>query len=215
MKKIVSMVRNMGFIRLPSVEREINMLPFSLTENEHLGEFRKVVQDMLQGIILKPEEVAYLTVHGQKLYTGKTLRRPGPHIDGNYLERTGWDTTGGGNGWKVGDDGSTLTPEEHDESYNQEGGGVILASDYAGCMGWVGEFEGEPGTGGDCSHLELPPDNSILLEAYTVYYGNSRFIHESIGVFEPVHRTLYRITLPDTHKYQKSLMEDKEFSFAS
>ena len=56
-------------------------------------------------------------------------------------------------------------------------------------------FEGKPNEGGDCSHIKTE-DPGFILIANNLYYGNSQFLHESIPLDKPVHRTMVRITLP-------------------
>lgn len=184
-----------NIIELPFVNSEISMLPFDLVTLSGLpSEFHKTVLTMLNGV--KAVGTAFFTIHGKTLKAGKTLRRPAPHTDGNYEPVTmGF----GGGGWKVGENGSPVNTDEHNRQYVSETGGIILATNYASCLGWNGEYSGLPSVGGDCRHIEL--DEPHLLKADTVYYGNNHFIHESLSVGKDVHRVFARITLPETHKY--------------
>lgn len=135
----------------------------------------------------------YLTVDEKEVMPGSSHRRGGPHTDGNYLY--GW---GGGGGWNTGEDGRVLTREKHLAQYCAEGGGMIIASTYAACRAWVGDFTGEPDQGGNCEAIDLTGMDSFLLKPNTLYLANSTCIHESIPIMEKVKRQLFRLTLPHT-----------------
>lgn len=183
-------------IELPMIEGEYPMIPFDVKTFEGLsGVFLQIAKNMLQGVDVKGG-TAFLTLHGKKLKKGETLRRGGPHTDGNYEPHL---MTFGGSGWKVGQDGPGINTALHDRQYNNPCGGIIIASNYSACLGWIGEYAGLPRTGGDCSHIQL--DTPFELEPNKVYYGNNHFIHESVEVKDNVHRVFARITLPENHEY--------------
>jgi hypothetical protein len=71
---------------------------------------------------------------------------------------------------------------------------MLIASSHKGCKGWNGTFDGNPGIGGDCSHIDL--NGGFILKPNMIYYGNSQWIHESLPLEEEIHRNLIRITLP-------------------
>jgi hypothetical protein len=193
-----SVFRETNRITLPFVNKEISMLPFDLVTLSGLpNEFHKTVLTMLDGI--KAKGTAFFTIHGKTLKAGNTLRRPAPHTDGNYEPVTMGFGSGGGGGWKIGENGSPVNTDEHSRQYANECGGIILATNYPSCLGWYGEYKGLPSVGGDCRHINL--DEPHLLKANKVYYGNNHFIHESLPVGRDVHRVFARITLPQTHEY--------------
>ena len=172
------------------------MIPFDLFSLEGLpSEFKSIAFSMLKGMGLIAGK-AFFTIHGKRLMKGQTLRRGGPHIDGIYEQHL---MSFGGGGWKVGQDGPGINTKLHDRQYCKETGGIILASNYEACLGWVGEYKGLPNTGGDCSHIAL--DEPFQLKKNEVYYGNNHFIHESLAVSDDVHRVFARITLPEDHQY--------------
>jgi len=72
---------------------------------------------------------------------------------------------------------------------------IILASDLRGCVGYVGEFEGPIGQGGDCSHVDLSTLTGHTLVPDRVYAGNVTFLHESVPIVAGP-RTLVRINVP-------------------
>lgn len=186
---ITSISKELYEVQIPNHKGEIAMLPFDLSTLENIpSKFKSLVEKMIEFLPIK-EGIAYLTIDGEHIESGSTQRRGGAHTDGNYLSK-GWST----GGWKVGDNGTQLTEEEHILSYESKTGGMLICSDYPACRGWNGVFEGNPNTGGDCSHIDL--DEGFLLKPNTVYYGNSQWIHESLPLQESVHRNLVRITLP-------------------
>ena len=191
-----SQFRPTGAISLPFVNEEVSMLPFVLATLEGLPDaFKQTAQTMLKGI--KCTGIGYFTIHGKALRKGNTLRRPAPHTDGNYEPVS--MSFGGGNGWKVGENGAGINTDQHARQYLNPKGGIIMATNYPSCLGWQGDFTDTPKVGGDCTHIKLGAPH--LLRADTVYYGNNHFIHESIPVDREVHRVFARITLPEDHVY--------------
>lgn len=191
---INSISKELNEISVPFYKGEASMIPFELSDLTTLpNEFIKTVKEMIEHLPNKIGE-SYLTVHGKFVKKCKTLRRGAPHIDGNYIKEICDWGQGGGNGWKVGENGVSLTSEYHKLSYQNKKGGMLMASNYSACMGWNGEYEGEPREGGDCSHIDLK--DGFILKSGIVYYGNSQFIHESLPVDQDVFRVLFRITLP-------------------
>ena len=194
---IESISKQWNEITIPHYEGKTGMISFELNDLTTLPEqFRQTAQSMIKNLPNKIGE-AYLTVHGEFVKKANTLRRGAPHIDGNFIKQICSWGSGGGNGWKVGENGVVLTSENHLLSYENPNGGMIIASNYSACMGWNGVYDGKPNVGGDCTHISL--DDGFMLNANTVYYGNSQFIHESLPLDKDVHRVMYRITLPIEH----------------
>lgn len=177
------------------IEGEFSMIPFEIGSRRGLeGIFSRIAGSLLRNVDAG-QGIAFLTVHGRKLRAGQTLRRGGPHTDGNY-DRSVLDW---GGGWKIGENGPPIGSRDHARLYETTTGGIILASNFPACLGWTGEFDGLPGVGGDCSHISL--NKPFMLERDTVYYGNNHFVHESLPVSEGCHRVFARITLPSNHRY--------------
>ena len=191
---ITSISKELCEVQIPHFDGEIKMLPFSL-ENllEIPNKFKDLVSKMLEVLPIK-SGIAYLTVDGKLVEEGKTQRRGGVHIDGNYLPELKWGN-GGGNGWKVGEGGRILSSQEHKLSYESQTGGMLIVSNYPSCKGWNGVYEGSPYVGGDCTRLD-GLDEGFILKTNTVYYGNSQFLHESLPIDKTTHRVMVRITLP-------------------
>lgn len=192
-----SEVKSIGYLNLPLIEGEISMIPFnSRTLTGLTGELKDVAKKMLHKIP-NLKGTAYFTIHGKKLKKGETLRRPGAHIDGNYEPHL--MDFGGGGGWKTGDDGRPVGHPIHERQFAKETGGIVLVSNYHACNGWVGDYQGIPEKGGDCTHFDL--DEPFQLMENTIYYGNNHFIHESLPMADDVHRVFARVTLPEEHLY--------------
>lgn len=190
-----SMVCNTGDIDLPKITGHLSMVHFNLLTLEGLDNISKnIVSVMLKGIDITKGK-AYFTLHGRQLNKGETLRRGGAHTDGSF-DHSG----GGGNGWKIGENGPPVGSENHSRLYASERGGIILASNFESCLGWEGDFEGLPSVGGDCSHIDLT--DGFMLDKNKIYYGNNHFIHESLPMSDDVHRVFARITLPEDHIYK-------------
>jgi len=191
---INSKCTNMGSINLPMIVGEFPMIPFDLSTFDGLPkQFLDTAKNMVKGISHNGG-VAYFTIHGKRLKKGQTLRRGGAHIDGNYEPHV---MSFGGGGWKVGQDGRPQGHPIHERQFSKATGGIILASNYRACNGWVGEFNGVPEKGGDCTHFDL--GESFSLNPNQVYYGCNHFIHESLPMSEDMHRVFARITMPEDH----------------
>jgi len=199
---IASISKELYPVSIPHYEGEIKMLPFELSDLANIPEkFKKLVENLISFLPIK-QGIAFLTIDGKTIQQGSTHRRGGKHIDGNYIfaGNSGWGGdnggNGGGNGWKVGENGFKLSLPQHKISYENPNGGMIIASDFVGCMGWNGVFEGKAGIGGDCTHLDIKQESGFLLKPNVAYYGNSQFVHESLPIEKNIHRNLVRITLP-------------------
>jgi hypothetical protein len=191
---IISISKELYKVQIPQYTGEIKMLPFNLENiNEIPVKFNEIINKMIEYLPNK-SGIAYLTVDGKIIEKNSTHRRPGIHIDGNYLKVGDWGK-GCGNGWKVGESGRKLNSVEHKLSYQSKTGGMLIASNYSACKGWNGIFNENPKEGGDCTHLKNLGEGFIL-KPNKVYYGNSQFLHESLPVDKELHRVLIRITLP-------------------
>ena len=184
-------------ITLPLMIGEHAMIEFDLTTLEGLPEkFKSLVGDMLARV-KHTGGTAFFTIHGWRLKKGETLRRGGPHIDGNYEPHL---MSFGGGGWKLDQPGPPLNTDLHERQYINDKGGIVMASNFEACIGYEGDFDANAiANGGDCSHFELPEGK--LLDRDRVYYGNNHFVHESLPMSEDVHRVMARITMPENHVF--------------
>lgn len=185
---IISKIKSIKEIVFPVFETcAIYMQPFNL-EDGVLSPFQDIVDQM---IAVSPitKGRAYLTIDSKFTKQGKTHRRPGPHVDGNYL--FDW----GGGGWLTGRAGRELSPEDHKRQYCSPLGGTLITSNVEGCQYWEGEYKDIPAQGGDCAHFNL--GSPALMTPNHIYLMNSTGIHESIPMKSHSLRTLIRITLPN------------------
>lgn len=77
--------------------------------------------------------------------------------------------------------------------------GILLASTVTAARGLSGEFEGQIGEGGDCSHIDLSDLKPVIMEMGKVYAGNVTMLHESLPVGINCARTLVRLNVPGWH----------------
>lgn len=188
---ITSISKEFQEINIPFYDGSIKMLSFYLEDLSRIpAQFKGLVEEMISGLPIK-KGLAYFTVDGKLIKKGESHRRPGVHIDGNFLPSQGWDS----GGWKIGGGGKVLSESDHLIAYESNTGGLLIASTHPACKGWNGLFEGRPSTGGDCAHINIT-GNGFIMNPNVIYYGNSQFLHESVPVDKDVHRTLVRITLP-------------------
>ncbi len=193
---ITSISKELYKVKIPNYKGEIKMLPFNLENLSTVPtKFKKLVTEMIKTLPIK-QGIAYLTIDGKTIEKNKTHRRGGVHIDGNFIKNINeWGSSGGGNGWKVGEGGRILSSEHHKLSYQSKTGGMLIVSTSPGCKGWNGKFKGNPYVGGDCTKIK-GLGKGFILKPNTIYYGNSQFLHESLPIEKPIHRVLVRITLP-------------------
>lgn len=74
--------------------------------------------------------------------------------------------------------------------------GLILASSVSAARGYVGEFVGPIGEGGDCSSIDLSGLQVMPMCAGIVYAGNVTALHESLPVEHDCYRQLVRLNVP-------------------
>jgi hypothetical protein len=74
--------------------------------------------------------------------------------------------------------------------------GIILASSVIGCRAYDGIWQGEPGEGGDCSHIDLSNLSPVLMLPAQVYAGNVNMLHESLPMGADCLRTVVRLNVP-------------------
>jgi len=136
------------------------------------------------------EGFAHMTVDEKIVQAGMSQRKSRPHVDGCFVRaKKSWDHPGGN--WL--------------HTCNDIGRGpiarmpVIVVSSVSGCKAWRGEFDTEPKSDGDLSHLLLPQGE--LLPANVGYLLSPDCVHESMVFQEPTQRTFLRIALPVEYKF--------------
>ena len=198
---INSKVRAVATVEFPEFKGEHVYMARNLVGHELKGvpsQYHSIVDKMLKAAKVPEHTGFYVTIDEQHLRKDAKLRRGGVHIDGNYV--FGW----GGNGWLNGVPGRMLTEDQHKIQYQSELGGILMASNFQACEGFVGSVDGVAGQGGDCGHLQdkLKGMESLWLKENVAYLGNSTFIHEGHVVSKDVSRQLIRLTLDTTYKYE-------------
>lgn len=151
--------------------------------------WQPTVDAMLQGIIT--EQPIYIMIDQGDVVAGASQRRPGMHIDGYWC--AGIQAHGGGGSHIT---GSWDTKPNWSHTNFSKPEALILASDVSACRALVGEYTGEIGDGGDCSHMDLTALASVRLASGYAYAGNVTMLHESLPVSVNTRRTLVRLNVP-------------------
>jgi hypothetical protein len=163
----------------------VMMMPFHVADPIHtlppkLREYAELVEYITTADGWKaPAGVGYLTVDEAELRAGETHRRPGLHVDG------------------VGEDGSVGTG-----AWGGGGGyaahGMVLMSNVLGCVGWAGDFEGEPGRDGDCTHLapQCFAKPAVFFEPLRAYWCGPLAVHQAVPVQRDCRRQFVRVSMP-------------------
>ncbi len=174
-------------------------------------DFSKPIKNIL-GHLVNQKGVCYITID-EKTVCNDTHRRAGVHVDFNWHENEGWDNPRPPS-WKspvsLGDH-KPIVPKpgvpahdwnlegflgKHGHRFKpEEGGGMLLVSNYPGCKAYRGSFSGDIGEGGDCTTIDLSGLESTLMAPGEIYYLNALGIHEPLVIKEKVNRTLIRINL--------------------
>jgi len=193
---IISRIKKIKETELPSYRGDqLYMYPIDLTKNIDLPlkRWQPFIENMVKYIEGKVSEV-FLTIDERLIKQGKTHRRGGPHVDGNFLYDWG---SGGGNGWLTGGAGRSLNPVKHKKQYCDPRGSMLIVSSYAACRAWIGEFKGQPLQGGNCGHIQdqLSIADTFVLKKNILYHGNSTCVHESLPLDKDIKRQLVRLTI--------------------
>lgn len=166
-----------GPVTFPAFTGErIYMQPFLKTNDEvllpsGLARWKPTVSAMLSGI--HPSAKMFLMIDQSEVESGKSHRRPGPHIDGNWSE----------------DKNAEFNPNEL----------LILASDVEGCVAYLGDYQSsQVKEGGDCSSIDLGSMTRTRLKAGYAYVATVATIHESLPIKHTCQRTLVRINIPSS-----------------
>lgn len=132
---------------------------------------------LYMGLLADPG-VGYLTIDECMVRAGETQRRPGLHVDGIGPNGRPGPWGGGGGGWGA--------------------RGMTMVSSHVGCVGYNQIFSGQPGTNGDCSHLEsqLSDADEIVLQPSTVYWCGPLAVHRAIPMEVDTYRQFCRVSFP-------------------
>lgn len=179
-----------------------------------LSRWQPTVDSMLDGIEL--DGPLYLMVDQAHVRAGTPHRRGGVHVDGYWQPAVhahggGGGHTGGGGGWRIDEGGhrgsrsghvTEAPPGGHRGGSHAGSSGVaqealLLASNMLGCRAYVGAYAQRPGSGGDCSHIDVSRMDRIDLEPGHVWAGHTLgMLHESIPLPTDSLRTVVRLNVP-------------------
>ena len=158
----------------------------------HLERWQKTVDQMLLNIDTKDNPI-FIMIDQGIIQPNTSHRRPGPHIDGYWVEELKAHGGSGGHRMHLNNKWQVPNPWNHVNLTVPES--IVLASDIMGCKGYLGDWDGVLGEGGDCSTIDLSGLAEMHLKADTAYQGNIGFIHESIPLPEQTQRTLVRLSI--------------------
>lgn len=151
-------------------------------------------------------ENPYITDHHGNII-GRNPNCPKTPITDTHGNIRGWndpreeipdyDSHGNIRGWKKNDKrmDSLIISNDWSKADFEEPESLLLASDYASCKGYLGDWSGEIRKGGDCSLVDLSNLTEIILQPNQTYRGNVSFLHESLPINVKTQRTLVRINL--------------------
>lgn len=161
-------------------------LPFDLAR------WQPTVDAMLYGV--DTEAPIYLMIDQSPVKANQSQRRPGVHIDGYWEPNAKGDWNDQGGRWN--DIGAHSIPGTHitDAPFMEEA--ILLASTISGCKGYLGEWQGIVGKGGNCSHINLSQLDELQFTPNRCYAGNVTALHESIPIAYDCLRTLVRLSVP-------------------
>lgn len=161
---------------------------------KHLSHWQNTVDQML--LQVDTDQPIFLMVDQSVVQPNTSHRRPGPHIDGYWIEEL--QAHGGSSGGHRFNNETEILTAINDgwNTVNlSEPESIIFTSDISGCKGFIGEWDGILGKGGDCSDICLDSLSQVIMEANNAYMGNISFIHESIPLTVQTQRTLVRLNL--------------------
>lgn len=144
-------------------------------------DYLKPVCDLLRAAGAKVGK-AFLTIDEKVVKAGMSQRRPGPHVDGCFMpEMKNW----GHGGWNHTCNNVPVSRMP-----------VIVASNFPACKVWEGNFDTEPKSDGDLSHIKEQLVYGEVVPANVGYILSPDCVHESMLMETDTPRTFIRIALP-------------------
>jgi hypothetical protein len=181
-----------------------------------LCRWQDTIDAMLEGV--DTDGPIYLMIDEGIVQPGMTHRRKGLHIDGywnpglrahgnGHLPSPGGHRPVGGHSGRTGSRHSSYTgehgtqrhfsgPTSWDQAEFKDPEAIVLASSLSAARGYVGEYEGPIGEGGDCSKIDLKGLSVVPMVADRVYACNVTGLHESLPVSYECKRQLVRLNVP-------------------
>lgn len=172
-----------------------------------LRRWQDTVDAMLDGV--DANGPIFLMVDQARVKAASIHRRPGLHVDGYW--QPALKAHGGGGGGEHGGhhravpvplgqnvpDGDHLH-RKHEQHFHSghDAEGLILASNVLGCVAYAGLFDGQPGDGGDCAHIDVSALLRVDMEPGRVWAGHTlHMLHEAIPVRCDCLRTVVRLNV--------------------
>jgi hypothetical protein len=185
---LISIIEKRNPVPFPTFEGErIYMREFTKAAGlpADLSRWQPTVDAMLLGV--ETDGPIYLMVDQSCVLAGQPQRRPGVHVDNNWIAGH-WDNGGWGKGCH-GNGG-------HGHRRMEVSQGLVLATDTLGGRAFAGNAIGTCRDGGDCSHLKLDALDHLLLEpGFAWAMDAQQTLHESIPVPQDCKRTLVRLNI--------------------
>lgn len=200
---IRSEIIELGTVRFPAFSGErAYMVPFRQCDGlpSSLSRWQESVDAMLAGI--KTDKPIYVMVDQSPVKRGSYHRRPGLHVDGNWV---GVDHHHPSPGHRHPEPDYPLPRHAHAGRHNHSHFGeytpelLLLASDVQACRAYVGDFHGAPAHDGDCGHIDFTHGQEIMLKAGRAYIGTATTLHETLPAVTDCLRTVIRLNIPGEH----------------
>ncbi|MEY2854611.1 MAG: hypothetical protein RL030_1743 [Pseudomonadota bacterium] len=200
----VSKVQQRGAVPFPAFTGErIYMREFTKAAGlpPDLRRWQDTVDAMLDGV--DTSGPIFLMVDQAPVKAATTQRRPGLHVDGYWhpaLQAHGGSTPPGHRGTPTprgptpGGGHSPRPPSHLHRGSDAEG--LILASNVLGCAAYAGRFDGQPGDGGDCAHIDASGLLRVDMEPGRAWAGHTlTMLHEALPVRRDCLRTVVRLNV--------------------
>jgi hypothetical protein len=182
-----SIVEKRGRVEFPEHTGErIYMLPVRGRLPTQYRRWQDTVDQMLDGI--SPPVGVYLMVDQGEVSAGQSQRRPGLHVDGNWIAELGRHGHRHASRW------DHPRPGFKHHAYTPEA--IILATDVIGCRSYVGDFQADIGRGGECDDADTSGMHHFDLEPFRAWAGNVTMLHEALPMPHATKRTVVRLNVP-------------------
>jgi hypothetical protein len=172
----VSNVQQRGAVPFPAFTGErVYMREFTKAAGlpPDLLRWQDTVDAMLDGVDTRCP--IFLMVDQAPVKAATTQRRPGLHVDGYWHP--------------------SIQGHRHIHT-GDAAEGLIIASNVLGCAGYVGRFEGSPGEGGDCAHIDASGLLRVDMEPGRAWAGHTlTMLHEALPVRRDCLRTVVRLNV--------------------
>lgn len=187
---ITSRIHQFGRVTFPDfIGERVHMREFTREAGlpADLRRWQDTVDAMLDGV--EADGPIYLMIDQAPVLASSTHRRPGLHVDGYWHPAQSDSAAGRHTGVHTG--------SHRHVHFGSSAEGLILASNVLGCAAYVGAYEGVPGEGGDCDHVDTGGLMKVDLEPGRVWAGHTlNMLHESLPVARDCMRTVFRLNVP-------------------